>query len=142
MKTMLIVATILAAHGLAAQQAPAPAPSDSADPRASLFVRHRCSDCHALEALKVKANSDVGPDLTLAYAEVQTRYGMTLERFFDDPPGIMRVILGGQIKLERAESDSLVRLFRDLYHEHLARRDSSRPAPRPSGPRSPARQRS
>ncbi|MGH7521427.1 MAG: hypothetical protein ACREMI_09115 [Gemmatimonadales bacterium] len=125
MKSMLIVAAILATPGLAAQQAPAPpVPGDSADTRASLFVRRGCADCHAIAALKVKAKSDVGPDLTLTYAEVQTRYGITLERFFDDPPGIMRVIFGSQIKLERAESDSLVRLFRDLYTEHLAQLDS------------------
>jgi len=125
MKSMLIVAAILATQGLAGQQAPAPpVPGDSADTRASLFVRRGCADCHAIAALKVKAKADVGPDLTLTYADVQTRYGITLERFFDDPPGIMRVIFGGQIKLERADSDSLVRLFRDLYTEHLAQLDS------------------
>jgi len=142
MKAMLIVTAILAAPGLAAQQAPARAVSgDSADPRASLFVRHSCAECHGLEALKVKASSDVGPDLTLAYAEVQQRYGMTLERFFVEPPGIMRVIFGGQIQLAPAERDSLVRLFRDLYAEHLARGDSVRRVAPPArtGPRSPAR---
>jgi hypothetical protein len=126
MRRMVVVAAMLAARSLAAQQAPA-------DPRASLFVRRGCADCHAIEALKVKAKSDVGPDLTLTYADVPHRYGMTLERFFDEPVGIMRVIFGGQIQLERAECDSLVRLFRDLYAEHLARLDSVRRAPRPAG---------
>ncbi len=142
MKAMLVVAGILAAQGLAAQQAPARGVSgDSADPRASLFVRHRCADCHALEALKVKASSDVGPDLTLAYADVQHRYGMTLERFFEEPTGIMRVIFGGQIQFEPAARDSLVRLFRDLYTEQLARVDSVRRVTPPvrTGPRSAPR---
>jgi hypothetical protein len=131
---MLVVAAMLAAHSLAAQQDPAPpVPGDSANPRASLFIRRGCADCHAIQALKVKAKSDVGPDLTFTYAEVPQRYGMTLERFFDEPPGIMRVIFGGQIKLERAEGDSLVRLFRDLYTEHLARVDSLRRVPWPAG---------
>lgn len=132
MKRMLVVAAILATQGLAAQQAPAPVPGDSADTRASLFVRRGCADCHAIAALKVKAKTDVGPDLTLTYADVQTRYGITLERFFDDPPGIMRVIFGGQIRLERADSDSLVRLFRDLYTEHLAQLDSLNRRARPT----------
>jgi hypothetical protein len=132
MKRMLIVAAILATQGLAAQQAPVPVPGDSTDPRASLFVRRGCADCHAIAALKVKAKSDVGPDLTLSYADVQTRYGITLERFFDEPPGIMRVIFGGQIKLERADTDSLVRLFRDLYTEHLAQLDSLNRRARPA----------
>lgn len=138
MNTMLVVAAMLAAHSLAAQQAPAPrVPGDSADPRASLFIRRGCADCHAIAALKVRAKSDVGPDLTFAYADVQSRYGMTLERFFDQPPGMMRLVLGVHIQLERAESDSLVRLFRDLHLEHLARLDSLRRVPRPvsTGPR-------
>jgi hypothetical protein len=138
MKTMLVVAVMLAAHNLAAQQTPAPqAPGDSSDPRASLFVQRGCADCHAIVALKVKAKSDVGPDLTFAYTDVQSRYGMTLERFFDQPPGIMRLVLGVHRQLDRAESDSLVQLFRNLQVEHLARLDSLRRVPRPvsTGPR-------
>lgn len=130
MRALLVVAAMLAAQGVAAQEAPA-------DPRASLFVRRGCADCHAIAALKVKAKTDVGPDLTLAHAEVRDRYGMTLDRFFDQPAGVMRLVLGGHIQLERAERDSLVQLFRDLYGEHLARVDSlNRRGPVRGSPRS------
>lgn len=119
MKTLLILTLALASHPLAAQTDTVPV-----NPRARLFVARRCADCHSLEALRVKAAAEVGPDLTTAFVDVPTRYGVTLERFFAEPMGIMRVIFGGQIQLQRAESDSLVRLLRDLHTEHLARLDS------------------
>lgn len=124
MKIMLVVAAIFAAHSLGAQQVPA-------DPRASLFVRRGCADCHGIVALKVKAKTDAGPDLTFAYAEVPYRYGMTLERFLVEPPGIMRLVLGAHIQLRPLERDSLVQLFHDLYAQHLARLDSAWRRPRP-----------
>ena len=126
MKTLLVVAAIVAAQSLAAQQVPA-------DPRASLFVRRGCAACHGIAALKVKPETNVGPDLTFAYAEVPYRYRMTLERFFAEPPGTMRLVLGVHIQLQLAERDSLVQLFRVLYAEHLARLDSIQRVPRPVG---------
>src|SRR5207247_1729669 len=112
----LFVAVALAAQPLAAQSDTVPV-----NPRARLFVARGCSECHALEQLKVKAKTDVGPDLSSAYLDVPTRYGVTLPRFFDEPQGIMRIILADHIQLRPADSDSLVRLFRDLYNEQLAR---------------------
>lgn len=131
--TILAVAGMLVARGGAAQ-------ADSSDPRASLFVRRGCADCHAIAAARVKAKADVGPDLTFAYADVRDRYGMTLDRFFDEPPGVMRLVLGVHIPLARAESDSLVPFFRDLYDKHLARLDSlnRRAVPVRGSPRSAA----
>jgi hypothetical protein len=63
--------------------------------------------------------------------DVPFRYGMTLERFFDQTPGIMRIVLGGRPSLRRAERDSLVTLFRDLYTEQLAKLDSAQRRARP-----------
>ncbi|HTI04433.1 MAG TPA: hypothetical protein VL549_03900 [Gemmatimonadales bacterium] len=115
MKRLLIVVTALAAQSLAAQS----------DPRAKLLTNLGCSDCHAVVALHVKSKADVGPDLSAAYVDVPFRYGMTLERFFDQPASVMRLVLGGRPKLRRAEQDSLIALFRNLYNEHLARSDSA-----------------
>lgn len=119
MRMSLLVALTLAAQPLAGQANVAPP-----NPRARLFVDRGCAECHAIAQLQVKGKTDVGPDLSSAYVDVSTRYGVTLERFFDDPVGIMRIILVEQVQLRRADSDSLVRLFRDLYDEHLARLDS------------------
>ena len=136
MRVLLLLAAVMATQALVAQ-------SDTVqtNPRARLFEARGCADCHAIAQLKVKAKADVGPDLSSAYVQVPYRYGMTLERFFDEPVGIMRMVLGVHTQLPRAESDSLVRLFRDLYTEHLARQDSlvrqARPistSPRQSNP--------
>jgi hypothetical protein len=130
MKTLLILSLALAAHPLAAQTDTAPV-----NPRARLFVARGCSECHAIEQLKVKAKTDVGPDLSAAYVDVVTRYGVILQRFFDEPQGIMRIVLADHIQLRPADSDSLVRLFRDLYNEQLARLDSLKRQARPvAGP--------
>lgn len=132
MKTALVVTALLAARTLMAQGPPAP--------DASLFVRRGCAECHGIVALKVKAKTDAGPDLTFAYAEVPYRYGMTLERFFAEPPGIMRLVLGVHVRLEPAEADSLVRLFDDLYAEQVARLDSiERVPPLGGSPAAPSR---
>ena len=137
MRSLLLLTLALAGHPLAAQTDTVPV-----NPRARLFVARGCAECHAIEQLKVKAASDAGPDLTTAYVDVPTRYGVTLEQFFDQPVGIMRIIFGGQVQLQRAESDSLVRLFRELYTEQLARLDSLQRVARPasSSPASPLRQ--
>lgn len=119
MRILLLLAAVMTSRSLAAQTDTVPP-----NPRARLFIASHCADCHSLEALRVKAGSDVGPDLTTTYVDVPARYGVTLEKFFDQPVGIMRVIFGGQVQLQRAESDSLIQLFRELYTEHLARLDS------------------
>lgn len=125
MKALLVVAIALIAPTLSAQTDSVRA-ADSArtERRARYLTERRCSDCHSVAALKIKAAGDVGPDLSSAYADVPFRYGMSLERFFDQPAGIMRIVLGGRPSLRPAERDSLVTLFRDLYTEHLAKLDS------------------
>ena len=81
--------------------------------------------------LKIKAQTDVGPDLSAAYAAVPYRYGVPFERFFEQPPAIMRVVLGNRPPLKRAQTDSLIALFRVLYLEQLARLDSAKRRVRP-----------
>ena len=118
MKALPILALTLAvgAQALGAQ----------GDARARLLTRLGCTDCHTVAALKIKGGADVGPDLSAAYAEVPFRYGVPFERFFDQPPSVMRLVLGGRRpSLRRAEQDSLIALFRGLYLEQLARLDSA-----------------
>jgi hypothetical protein len=121
MKTALVLALALGVQTLAAQQGA----------RAKILTESGCSDCHGIAALGVKSKADVGPDLSAAYVDVPFRYGMTLERFFDQTPGIMRIVLGGRPSLRPAERDSLVTIFRDLYTEHIAKLDSAQRRMRP-----------
>jgi hypothetical protein len=121
MKTLLLLALAVGAQALSAQ----------ADPRAGLLNRLGCADCHTVAALRITGKADVGPDLSAAYVDVPFRYGIPIERFFDQPPAIMRIVLGGRPELRRAERDSLIALFRGLYLEQLARLDSAQRRIRP-----------
>ena len=127
----LLILVVLLAPTLAAQARDSAASDTTVNPRARLFVARGCSECHGIEALRVKARTDAGPDLTCAYADVPVRYGVPLERFFDEPAGIMRMVLASHVRLPQGDADSLVRLFRDLYKEHLARMDSLQRQARP-----------
>ena len=90
------------------------------DPRATIFVARGCNQCHGVRALGVKSESDVGPDLTFAYADVVNRYGMTLAAFLDEPSGVMRLMLASHLHLTPADRDSIARVLQRVYAEHLA----------------------
>ena len=133
MRIPLVVALALIGQTLSAQTDSVRADSVRTERRARYLTERGCSDCHAVAALKIKGARDVGPDLSSAYADVTFRYGMSLERFFDQPAGIMRMVLGGRPPFRQAERDSLITLFRDLYTEHLAKLDSLQRRLRPVG---------
>ena len=90
------------------------------DPRARIFVERGCRDCHAISALKMKASTDVGPDLTYAYGDVLRRYGLNLESFMANPTGVMRLMVASHLRLSMADRDSIVVLLRGLYEERRA----------------------
>ena len=96
----------------------APAPSVPAAQR--LFARLGCNDCHAVSALGVRAVHDVGPDLTFAYGDVVTRYGVNLETFLASPTGVMRMMLGAHLELTVADRDSVVTILKALHVEQRA----------------------
>ena len=87
------------------------------DPRAALFVRKGCPQCHTISALGVKSPAEIGPDLTFAYSDVQSRFNMTLEEFLKNPTGTMQVVLSSQIKLSPEERDSVIHIFKELHED-------------------------
>lgn len=97
----------------------------SADPRAALFVSKGCPQCHSISALGVKSAAEVGPDLTLAYEDVQNRFGVKLEEFLRNPTGTMQVVLSTSIQLSPAERDSVIEILRELHEERTG--ESSTP---------------
>lgn len=111
-------AGVVALLGLAC--APAAHPTPMA-PR--IFARLGCNDCHAVSGLGVRSRHDVGPDLTFAYSDVMTRYGVSLEAFLANPTGVMRLMLGAHLKVTAADRDSLVTILRALHVEHRAAAD-------------------
>ena len=99
-------------HGDAS--APVTAPTD---PRAALFVRKGCPQCHTISALGVKSLTELGPDLTFAYTDVQSRFNMKLEEFLKNPTGTMQVVLSSQIKLSPEERDSVIHILTRLHED-------------------------
>jgi hypothetical protein len=90
------------------------------DPRAAIFLQRGCGDCHAISALGVRAHYDVGPDLTYAYGDVVTRYGVDLETFLDRPSGVMRMMLASHLRLSAVDRDSILQILKGLYLERRA----------------------
>lgn len=85
------------------------------DPRAALFLEKGCPQCHSISALGVKSPNDIGPDLALAYSDVQSRFGVTLEQFLPNPTGTMQMVLGQVIKLSPVERDSILHVLTRLH---------------------------
>jgi hypothetical protein len=88
------------------------------DPRAALFLQKGCPNCHSITALGIKSSSDAGPDLSVAYADVQSRFGVKLEEFLPNPTGTMQMVLGQLIKLTPQERDSVIHILKQLHEEH------------------------
>jgi len=105
------------------------------DPRGKIFIQRGCSACHAIAALGVRAKSDVGPDLTFAYADVLIRYERNLEAFLYRPTGVMEMVLGGHPVLTAVDRDSVVTILRALYLEHRAEMDENIPSSPPANSR-------
>lgn len=98
------------------------------DPRAAIFIQRGCSECHAIAALGVKAATDVAPDLTFAYADVQNRYELNLASFLENPRGLMGFVFTAHVALTQSDRDSISRTLEALYHERLADMDENIPS--------------
>ena len=54
------------------------------------FVKTGCFVCHSISALGVKSPAQIGPDLSTAVEDVQSRFGRTLDDFLANPPARWR----------------------------------------------------
>lgn len=93
----------------------AAATSVPSDPRAAIFVEKGCPQCHTISALGIKSPAEIGPDLTFAYTDVQSRFNMKLDEFLKNPTGTMQMVLSSQIKLSPEERDSIIEILEDLH---------------------------
>ncbi|MHB8875306.1 MAG: c-type cytochrome, partial [Myxococcaceae bacterium] len=57
------------------------------------FVKTGCFVCHSVSALGVKSPAQIGPDLSTAVEDTQSRFGRTVDDFLDSPTGTMAVVL-------------------------------------------------
>jgi hypothetical protein len=82
------------------------------------FVKTGCFVCHSVSVYGVKSPAQIGPDLSTAVEDVQTRFGRTLDDFLDQPTGTMQVVLSRQIVLSREEKAVAVAKLREAFAEH------------------------
>jgi len=100
----------------------------------AFFVKKGCFTCHAVTSLGIESASKIGPDLSIAVADVQSRFGRTLDDFLMEPTGTMSVVLSTQIPLtkeERLEAISLLKLAYQRHQEKLGQLASPSPAVTP-----------
>lgn len=85
----------------------------------AFFVKKGCFSCHSVTAFDIKSASDIGPDLSFAVADVQSRFGKTLEDFLAKPTGTMAVVLATQIQLTDAERREAVEKLKLAYQKKM-----------------------
>jgi cytochrome c2 len=85
------------------------------------FVKTGCFVCHSIAALDVKSPAQIGPDLSTAIEDVQSRFGRTLDDFLRQPTGTMSVVLSRQIILTPEQKAVAVQKLREAFAEHQRR---------------------
>ncbi len=82
------------------------------------FVKTGCFVCHSISALGVKSPAQIGPDLSTAVEDTQTRFGRTVDDFLREPTGTMAVVLSRQIVLSPEQKGVAVEKLREAFAEH------------------------
>jgi cytochrome c2 len=85
----------------------------------SFFVKKGCFACHSISAFDIKSASDIGPDLSFAVSDVQSRFAKTLEDFLAQPTGTMAVVLSTQIQLTDDERREAVEKLKVAYQKKM-----------------------
>ena len=87
-------------------------------------------------ALGVKSPAQIGPDLSTAVEDTQTRFGRTVDDFLREPTGTMSVVLSRQIVLTPEQKATAVEKLREAFAEH--QRQSQKAGPEKKGAGVPA----
>ena len=101
------------------------------------FVKTGCFVCHSISAFGVKSPAQIGPDLSNAVEDVQSRFGKTLDDFLRAPTGTMSVVLSRQIVLTPEQTEEAIRMLRAAFAEYQRQRAGG-PGPAPGGASAPA----
>jgi cytochrome c2 len=99
------------------------------------FVSTGCFVCHSVSSLGVKSPAQIGPDLSTAVEDVQSRFGRTLDDFIETPTGTMSVVLSRQIILTPEQKKVAVEKLREAFAEHQKQKAAGHvaaQAPRPA----------
>ena len=85
----------------------------------AFFVKKTCFICHSVSTLGIQSAANIGPDLSEAVTDVQSRFGKTLEDFLANPTGTMGVVLSTQIQLTDAERREAIEKLKIAYQKKL-----------------------
>jgi cytochrome c2 len=107
----------------------------------AFFVKKGCFACHSVSAFDIRAAAEIGPDLSFAVSDVQSRFGKTLEDFLANPTGTMAVVLSTQIQLTNEEKQEAVTKLKSAYEkkmksqsqaaDHALKNVTAKPSPSP-----------
>jgi hypothetical protein len=89
------------------------------------FVQTGCFVCHSVEVFGVKSPAQIGPDLSTAVEDTQSRFGRTVDDFLKAPTGTMAVVLSRQIVLTPEQKVVAVEKLREAFKEHQRRKAAS-----------------
>jgi len=86
------------------------------------FVSTGCFVCHSISVFGVKSPAQIGPDLSNAVEDVQSRFGRTLDDFMAAPTGTMAVVLSRQIVLTPEQKQIAIQKLREAFELYLKQR--------------------
>ncbi len=101
----------------------------------AFFVKKGCFICHSVDSLGIENSAKIGPDLSEAATDVQSRFGRTLDDFLKTPTGTMAVVLSTQIHLSDEEKREAVERLKLAYQRK--QESAAKPAASPSPTVSP-----
>ncbi len=87
------------------------------------FVETGCFVCHSLQVFGVKSPAQIGPDLSNAVEDVQSRFGRTIDDFLASPSGTMSVVLSRQIILTPQQKGVAIQKLREAFAEYQRLKD-------------------
>ncbi len=96
----------------------------------ALFVKKGCFVCHSVTSLGIESAAKIGPDLSIALVDVQSRFGRTLEDFLKAPSGTMSVVLSTQIQLTDAERQEVLEKLKVAYERYQEQQAAAKQTPK------------
>ncbi|MGD9563045.1 MAG: c-type cytochrome [Pyrinomonadaceae bacterium] len=100
----------------------------------AFFVKNSCFICHSVSSFGIESASKIGPDLSDAVTDVQSRFGRTLDDFLMEPTGTMSVVLATQIPLTKEQRQEAIALLKVAHQRKLEQQiRNASPSPTPVG---------
>ncbi len=101
----------------------------------AFFVKKGCFICHSVNSLGIDTAAKIGPDLSEAVTDVQSRFGRTLEDFLKNPTGTMSVVLSTQIQLTDEEKREAIERLKTAYQRRQEQQAQAQKAERKAQPK-------